>query len=128
MGQLILQYVVDEDPGILARDTRELSRLLNENIDGDAELRTVEGEDDSRSGSKSVLGEIVVSILSNETISSILGVLKAFGARKRGGKFSVTRPDGASISVEIDDLSDEQFEGTVDRLFTFTQSEVDGPV
>jgi hypothetical protein len=123
MTAVILNLELDDDPGIISRDTRTLLENIADRVDPDAELARAEGADGERSGDTVLLGQVAMALISSGSVVALLEIVKSYFNRKRSGKFSVTRADGSSISVEMDDVSDEQFDRTVDRLFAFTGEE-----
>ncbi len=119
MADLILRLELDDDPEIVDRDTRALLRQISEAVDPDVSLPAGPAEPGTRSGDAVMLGEIAMVLVSSGAAVALLDIFKAYFARKRGAKFSVTRADGARFVIEADDVSGDQFEKCVSRVEAF---------
>lgn len=119
MVDLTIRLELDDDPEIVDRDTRALLRQISETVDQDVRLPRGPAEPGTRSIGAVILGEIVTGLASSGAAVALLDIFKAYFARKRGAKFSLTRADGANITIEIDDLSDERFPDCLSHLEAF---------
>jgi hypothetical protein len=121
MTLINLSLSLDEDEETVDRDTRRLLPHLLDSVDRNARIATGPAEENTRAALETaLLGQIALTLVSSGTVVAMLEILKAYFNRKRSGKFTMTRPDGASVSIELDDVSDEQFDKTVDRIFVFS--------
>lgn len=124
MAEIVIELPTDDPADIIARDTRMLLPQIAERVDHDAHLLKGEGVDGERSGGGSILGRIAVNLATGEALGSLLDVVGNFFARKRGGKITARRADGASIEIDRDDLSDEQYDATLERFMAFAAAPV----
>lgn len=119
MADLILRLELDDDAEIVDRDTRALLRQISETVDPDVSLPAGPAEPGTRSGDAVMLGEIAMALVSSGAAVALLDIFKAYFSRKRGAKISVTRADGAQLTIEADDVSGPRFDDCLAQMDAF---------
>ena len=108
-----------DDDDLLQDDTRRLIQDLGHEFD--ARPATTDAIPGERAGEAVAIGEIVLALISSGAAVAILEVFKGYFARRRSAEVTVSRPDGASLSIRADQLSDSEYQETLARAEAFLE-------
>ena len=119
MPNLVLSISGVSDEDVLQEDTFRLVADLNEDFDA----RTVAGSTapGERAGSAALTGEIALAIISSGAAVAFLDVIKGYFSRRRGAEITVSRADGATLSIKTEQLNKEEYQATLAKAEAFLE-------
>ncbi len=96
----------------------EMKRLINDETDLEAEIPEAQGKPGDK-GDIPLWGQIVLTAFTSGAVAALIGVLRSYVDRKRSIVFDIQRKDGEKLTLNAQNLADDQVDQTLKMAQSF---------